>query len=404
MRIIHIEDFVHPDAGYQVNILSKFMAKQGNEVYIVTGEMDKMPESLTSFFDVSEIKQKDTAFYEQTGVRFIRVPLKAYISGRAVYESCIFDIVDNLNPDILFVHGNDTLIGIQYALRANKLKYPLIFDSHMLKMASKNKLSALFHILYRFVVAPIIRRNEIIVIRTQDDDYVERYLGIPLSQCPWISFGSDTILFHENLYNYDTFRAQYDIGKDAFVCIYAGKIDDSKGGLFLAEAFKDSFNTNREIVLVLVGNLNTAYGVEVKKALEKSNNKVLLFPTQKYSDLAKFYQIADVAVFPKQCSLSFFDVQACGLPVVFEDNNINIDRATHNNALVFKGNDVDDFREKILYYANMSKQDFVLCKNAAKEYILKDYNYEEITKKYMQQIMSTIERWRAKKYGKENTF
>lgn len=58
MRIIHIEDFFHPEAGYQINVLTKYQAKAGNEVIILTSEFDKMPEVLTSFFGREDIEKK----------------------------------------------------------------------------------------------------------------------------------------------------------------------------------------------------------------------------------------------------------------------------------------------------------------------------------------------------------
>ena len=120
------------------------MAAQGHEVYIVTSELDKIPDSLASFFGKADIQQRDKEFYENTGVRIIRIPLFAYISGRAIFKSSIFKCVDDLAPDVLYVHGNDSYIGIRYTLKLGKLKYPVIFDNHMLDMASTNKFNKLF--------------------------------------------------------------------------------------------------------------------------------------------------------------------------------------------------------------------------------------------------------------------
>ena len=49
-KIVHIEDFFHPDAGYQVNILAKYLAKANYDVYIITAEFEKIPDYLTDFF------------------------------------------------------------------------------------------------------------------------------------------------------------------------------------------------------------------------------------------------------------------------------------------------------------------------------------------------------------------
>lgn len=44
----------------------------------------------------------------KTGVTIVRLPLKKFISGRAVFTSELFEKVKNLKPDILYIHGNDT--------------------------------------------------------------------------------------------------------------------------------------------------------------------------------------------------------------------------------------------------------------------------------------------------------
>lgn len=51
MRFVHVEDFVHPNAGYQINLLTRLQASQGHEVIIVAGALDKIPTFLTSFLE-----------------------------------------------------------------------------------------------------------------------------------------------------------------------------------------------------------------------------------------------------------------------------------------------------------------------------------------------------------------
>jgi hypothetical protein len=104
MRIVHIEDFFHPDAGYQVNILSKYQASLGHEVYVLTSEFEKIPNELKYFFGNVNIDALDDEFNKKYKVKIIRIPLVAYISGRSIYSSRIFNTVDKLKPDILYVH------------------------------------------------------------------------------------------------------------------------------------------------------------------------------------------------------------------------------------------------------------------------------------------------------------
>ena len=150
----------------------------------------------------------------------------------------------------------------------------------------------------------------------------------------------------------------------------------------LAETFAKKFPVDREIVLVAVGNTSGDYGKEVEDIFQKSENRIIRFPTQKYQDLAYYFQIADLAVFPKQCSLSFYDTQACGLPVLSEDNNINVDRCSHQNGWTFQSGDMEDFREKITEIAKMDEAEYRKISENAYRFIADNYNYEDKAREY----------------------
>jgi glycosyltransferase involved in cell wall biosynthesis len=392
MKIVNLVDFFHPNAGYENNILPKYLVKSGHEVVIITSQLDKVPDGYTAFFGKDNIDKEDKAFYKKTGITVIRVPARCFVSGRAWFTNEIFKTIDEVKPDLLFICGNDTLISMQYLLRYSKKGIPLLLDSHMLEMASKNPLNKLFRIFYKKIFTPIITKNKLKVIRVQDDTYVERCLGIPLNQAPFISFGSDTMVFHPDRNVYKNFRVENCIDENDFVVVYAGKLDEEKGGKMLAQAFEEKFNTDINIVLLVVGNTNGEYGAEVEKILKKSQNRIIRFPTQRYIDLAQFFQASDLAIFPKQCSLSFYDAQSCGLPIVSEDNNINVDRLQYENGANFKAEDVQDFRKKIAFYANMDKKRYEQIKENAYNFIKDNYDYENIVKKYLEIITKEYER------------
>ena len=93
-------------------------------------------------------------------------------------------------------------------------------------------------------------------------------------------------------------------------------------------------------------------------------------------------------MFPKQCSLSFFDVQACGLPVVFEDNNINIERSGAYNAITFPSSDASGLRKAIETFIDMDTEEFILYKKNAVKYVTDTYNYEDKAKEYIPYLES----------------
>lgn len=382
MKILNIEDFFHPSAGYQLNVLSKYLVGMGHDIRILTSELKNVPKTLTSFFGDGDIKSLDADFEKKYKVKIERIPTKRFISNRAQFDSIIFKSIELNNPDIIFVHGNTTLIAMQVLLKLSKINKPVVMDCHMLEMASKNRFKQVFELFYRLFFTPIIIKNNIVIIRTQDDLYLQKCLNIPIKQCPYISFGTDTKLFCEDNTIKSEFRKKNNISEDEFVFLYAGKLDESKGGLFLSEALMEKIDTKRNIVFLIIGNANGEDGKLIEENLLKSKNRVLRVETQKYEDLAKYYKMADAGMFPKQCSLSFFDMQACGLPILFEDNSINIERSKYDNAITFKSDNVDDFRDKIKYLVDMPTEKFNIMKKNSICVVNDKYNYNDIAKKY----------------------
>lgn len=397
MKIVQIEDYFHPEAGYQINILSKYMAKAGHDVVIVTASLENCPDDTLSIFDKSNIEEKDARYSSKYNVRIIRIPVKKVVFGRVLFDKKIFKIIADEKPDILYVHGNDTLIGMQCLLKYRNWGLPMIMDSHMLEMASANKFNKIYRKAYKAIFTPIIVKNHIQVIRTQNDPYVEECLGIPLAQAPWISVGSDTLLFYPDKEKKEEFRKKNGIKADDFVVLYAGKLNENKGGMLLAEGIKKKIASPKNVVFCIVGNTTDEYGERVEKLFKESENRILRFPTQKYEDLAAFYRAADLAVFPRQCSLSFYDVQACGLPVLFEDNNVNIGRAQCGNAITFAAESVESFKEKLAEFVNMDLSQLELMGQHAKKYVEEEFDYKKIADAYMDLIEAEATRQKGLK-------
>lgn len=396
MKIVHIEDAFHPDAGYQVNILCKYLKKFGHEQVIIAAPIEKTPDAFTSFFGKDNITEKDY-IYQESGAKVIRLPVWGFLSGRAVFTRKLYKTIKKEKPDVLYLHGNDTLSAIMMLTKLRKLNCAVVSDSHMLEMASKNRFNLYFRKFYKRFITPIIIKNNITVIRTQDDLYVEKHLGIPISQAPWISYGTDTLIFNKNQEVKLQFRKENGIGEDDFVFVYTGKLDEFKGGLLLAKAFKKRFDGQKNVVLVVVGKTaDDEYGREVEQIFSESENKILRFPTQKYTDLPKFYQSADVSVFARQCSLSFYDASGCGLPVLSEDNNINIDRNSHNNGLCFRSGDVDDFRAKIQAFLDMSGEEYREMSDNAYKFIEQNYDYEDKAREYERVLLEAVEKFEGR--------
>lgn len=397
MRIVQLEDFFHPDAGYKINILSKYFAKMGHEVIIITAELDKMPDYLTSFFGRDNIEARDREYERRYNVKIIRRPIWAYVSGRAIFKDNLAKLANSLKPDVFYVHGNDTAAGMWLLRHRRKLCCPLVMDNHMVEMASQNPLRKLYRGYYRRFIAPIIIKNRIPVIRAMNDDYLERCLGVPLSLAPWISYGSDMMLFHPDKEAGARFREENGISKDAFVVLFAGKFDESKGGMMLAELTCREIETERELVYVMIGNAVGEYGEAVEKKFAESKYRVLRLPTQKYSELAKFYQAADLGLIAKQASLNFFDMEACGVPMLTEDNNLNRARTNCGNGWLFEPGNVEDFAAKLTEIVNLDDKTLEKTGENAYNYVKTYYNYDDIARQYIEIIQREYDRAREER-------
>jgi glycosyltransferase involved in cell wall biosynthesis len=382
MKIVQFEDFFHPNAGYNINIFSKYMAKMGHDVVILTSEIEKSPQYLKTFFDCSDIEKKDREYEIENGVRIERLKTHFFYSGRSIVSFSIFKKIRLLKPDIVYIHGNDTYFGILSTIFHRLIRVPIIYDSSMVEMASTNKLNWLFRFLYRYFVAPTFRKHNFKVIRTQDDNYVTKHLGISLLQAPYISLGVDTDRFSPSLKPVSLME-KLNIAYDEFVVVYAGKIDISKGAELLISLLQYEIKVTKNIVYLIIGNPNIEIQEKFAETISDSKTKIIHLPTVSYSELNQYYQISNVAIFPRQISLSFFNAQACGLPVIAESNNINDERLSHGNGYVFEYGNPYDLLNKILDISKLDKSSYSLMSNRSVEYVKSHYDYNDLIIKYI---------------------
>lgn len=396
MKIVQFEDFFHPQAGYNINIFSMYMAKMGHEVVILTSDIDKSPGYLKSFFDCSDIEKKDREFELTNGVTIERLKTYFFYSGRSIVSLRIFKRILSYSPDIIYIHGNDTYVGMLSTLLYRFIKTPLIFDSSMVEMASTNKFNWLFRSFYKFFVAPVVRRHELKVIRTQDDDYVFKHLGIPLELAPFISLGVDSDKFKPSKKPNDLL-IRLNIKIDDFVVVYAGKVDISKGAELLISTLTDKIKFKKNIVFLIIGTVNSEVKERFDNALKDSPNRIITLPTISYPELSDYYQISDLAIFPRQISLSFFNAQACGLPVIAESNNINNERLSHGNGYTFEYGNHKDLVMKIKQVIEFSDFEYNEMSKNAINYIQSGFDYNSLIHIYLRLFEDEISAFKLKK-------
>ena len=400
MRILHIEDIFYPEAGYLVNILAKYEVLAGHEAVVLTSTVDNWHPQRRAFWGDSNIERRDYIYSQSTGVKIVRYHAKKEFSDRLLFDKEYYKIIDKIQPDVLFIHNESGFSAFHYLLRVKKNKFPIVFTSHMLDVATNKKLRHLFYFLYKLTFTRIIKKNDIKIIKTQDDPYLQNRLGIPVEQTPFISFGTDTLTFFPDANVKHQMREQLSISQNSFVVVVTGKLTEAKGGLILAESFRKKFDSIRNVALITVGTpTDDEYDQMVSHMLDQSENQIVRIPTQKYSELAKYYQCADISVFAKQCSLSFYDAQACGLPVILEDNPVNHTRIKHHNGKTFTSGDSEALRNAIYKFINMEEKEFKQYQDCSIKDIKDNYDYKLIAQRYLSVLEEAVDSFKSKQIG-----
>lgn len=392
MKIVQIEDFFHPETGYQINILSKIWSSMGHEVHILTSSEKHVPRYLKDFLDFEKLDEKDEEYSVNYNVYIKRFDALANISNRMIFKKDILKYAFNLSPDIIYIHGNDTYIGIKVATILNKLKIPVIMDSHMIEIASKNKFSSLFQLFYRKFITPKLVKSNIFILKTASTNFINTKYDYPSHLSPVLGFGSDLSLFNFEEKNRAKLRNEFGISNNQRVFIYAGKLDKSKGIEVLVNAIKEKFDCLFEPVFIFIGNPNFDY--DFLNQVKLINNLVIHLNTQKYKDLPKFFHMSDIMVIPAQNSLTFYDAQAAGLPCILSFDSINADRVNHENGVTFETSNSQDLRKKIKEYLNSSIELINKQKTNSINFVSMNYNYLNIASKYLDYMYQTIDNYK----------
>ncbi len=391
MKIVHVEDGFFPSAGYQLNFLAKWNVRHGHEVVLVVGN-SYAPWASVGFLGGS-FERMDREYESQYGVKIIRVHSKARISGREVLERRLFQIVDDEKPDIVLVHGSDTLTALRFIRKINLLSYPVIFDNHMLEIASRNRFRSLFRFLVKHLFTRKLVKNRvpIVALSNSTKEFVVKNYGMPRELVPVISLGTDTSIFFPDYTEKMETRKEMGIPDESIAFIYTGKISPDKKVHLLAEAFQKEFQ--RSACLLVIGSGKGEYAEKFFRKLALSENKVLTFETQRMMDLPRFYRAADFAVWPGASSLSFYDAQACGLPVILENVDINRERLSSDNGFLFEPDSASYLRRVLESATNMNDKDIRFMGEKGQRITYDNFSYDVIAQKFEQFMIQTIKRF-----------
>lgn len=374
MKILHIEDRFHPEMGYQINFFAKYHNPKDEFIILSSNSLSLWNKN------IDEVLTSDKKFESDYNVKIVR--LKAYLAKGKRYNIWIKDLfstIRKINPDIIYIHAVESFTSLRLFLSPRMLKkYCIVTDTHTLYNQINNTIK--FKLYYWFLKKSIfekINKKQIPIFYTADEnkEILEKVYKINDPNIYDCLIGTDMEVYRFDNKERENFRKLNQINSNSFVLLYTGKMNNLKQPHLILDALE--FSDNNNLIVFFIGSRQTDYYNEkILPKLEKSN--VYILNPVPNTELFKYYSMADVAVFPKENTLSSLDAQACKLPVIMEKNYTNENRLIFG-GLVYEPGKIKDLAKKI----DVLREDTELREKLRTEgynYISKKYNYKNIVK------------------------
>ncbi|NVO72621.1 glycosyltransferase [Photobacterium damselae] len=347
MKVVMVKYFFDTDANYQITEMAKVWPEQHELIIITTKYLDYVHKH----YDDNQ-KIKDEIFEKKYGVKIIRLDCWLRIGTRVLFKK-LKNTVDEISPDVLFIHGIGDFNDIFYLYGKNK--YLTFRDCHMSWIASKNKLAKFYYKFYSFLFAPIINKFNkyelVYALGVEEKEYLNA-LGISNRKIFMLPHGYNKDNYYISSTIRNNGRKELLLSENDILITYTGKFDFSKLphlNFNIYNNFSDDFVSKYNIKFLFIGHKNNEYYNTIfLKELDKFKykDKVIILPGIPGDELVKIYNSSDICLWPKETTLSSIHAQVCGCKVIMENHTSNKERVIDNNNL-FEINNIDDAFEKL---------------------------------------------------------
>jgi glycosyltransferase involved in cell wall biosynthesis len=318
MTIVFICNWYSENMGYIENCLPKSLAKMGHDVHVLTSQGQvyfNKPyyESSYAAFLGPAIQPTGTKLID--GVKVCRLPY--YSIKRRIILKGLSKKIREIKPDIVHTFEHSDINN--FALIFTKIFTPfkLFTANHTSALAlevsrkendgfgwKKRVLDYVVFTLPGSVISFFIKKC--FCVTTDAGDVAIQYYGVQKNKISVTTLGVDTDAFKPDEKTKLAMRESLGFSPDDIVCIYSGKLSTLKNPLLLAQALPPQYKA------LFIGD-----GEQLEAILALKNSKII--PFQQHKDLHKYYQLADIAVWPFGESSSQLDAVATGHCLVMSE-------------------------------------------------------------------------------------
>ncbi|WP_417449447.1 glycosyltransferase family 4 protein [Kordiimonas sp.] len=318
MKILMICEFYNEKLEYQENLLTKYYAKHGHDVTVITSTYE-------SVFDYYE-NRHDNAWpareYRTENCTVIKLPFRYNILYKMRAYTRIDDILEREKPDLIFIH--DIMLNIPEIIRYKK-KHPdcvIILDYHAdYSNSGKNWLSLrILHGVLRKWFLDRIRKytSRIFPIVPAGTTFLHEVYKVPLEEMEVLPLGADTDLGAEAKQSprLPELRKAYGIAQGDRVILTGGKLSPRKRTELIIDAVNEL--EDKSLHLIIVGDASEEdqdyKNLLLSRAQQGGNIHFAgwLGTREIYEHMA----ISDIAVFPASQSILWQQAISMGLPLI----------------------------------------------------------------------------------------
>jgi glycosyltransferase involved in cell wall biosynthesis len=382
MRIAFVGNYFSEKMGYTENCLPKAWAALGHEVHVIVSNYQV-------YGDYPDFAQKYGAFLGDATTACGEKHLNGFLvhrlprrQGRLIALEGLGRTLRSISPDVIQFHSCCSYDLLRTTAKPVRSPIPIFTEAHEhLSVTASWRTSRratpryrLYQIGLSLFAHPRTERCFAI-----SPDCAEVAIGlhkVPSAKVVLMPLGTDTAHFAPvattaDITRRELWRSQSGYNVGDVVCIYTGKLDQSKNPLLLAKAVGSLRRRGLRVCGLFVG-----AGPQRPEIESIEGNRVMAFV--EYSALPGYYQAGDIGVWPREESMAMLDAASCGLPVVVSDQIGEPDRV-QGNGLMYREDDSESLASTLLALMEKGKRHGLGV--TARQRMLEKYSWTSVANK-----------------------
>jgi len=398
MKIVHVMDWFIPRLGYQENVLPAEQKKLGYDVSIITS--DRLPSYEGYHNHIGRLigdRKIGIGVFSDREISIYRLPciLEHKRHGQIVYLGLKKKLME-LKPDIVHAHGVFTPSTLQIVFHGRKNKYKVVIDDHS---DSYNFLpNSILAKSYLEVVKQFYKRynknvSRFLPVTYSSKNIIKSLLRIPEDKIELLHLGVDVNIFKESKDLRKKGRKELDIKDDEILIISSGKFTQKKDIHILIRTFEDVYKKYPNSKLLLIGNGPLEYMTYLRDLAEALmiKEKVIFHDFVVNTELPKFYNAADIGVWPGSPTITIIEAIATGLPIIIPSQNSPYSILLNNQSVLgFEEGDFHSLFEKINILIEDTEKREKISTQALK-LVEKELSWEIIARKSIEIYLKSLE-------------